>query len=224
MEDESRIIQVVDKSVESVCEEFRFHSTRFYTENDIVCRLYSLLRDALPDAIMNDVDSNSQSLIHMEYPTPFKCDMEGNRFVVADPDSRFRRGHYDLAVLNPKFVRTHSYTEAYGQKFSQCRETIIPWSEANGPFILYGLEFMLRRKPENKQRDRWNAWDNRMAEFWQDCEKLRISRELGFIRKTKGLFFIRERSEGLERRIASKVPTNGVICWGEQLQDGKDSR
>jgi hypothetical protein len=216
VDDESRIIRVVDMSVESICEEFRLHSTRFYTENDIVCRLYSLLHDSLPHAILNDVDSRSQSLIHTEYPTPFKCDMDGTRFDVADPDSRFHRGHYDLVVLSPKFVTTHSYTVTYGQKFSQCMKTIIPWSEANGPFILYGLEFMLRRKPENKQRDRWNAWDNRMAEFRQDCDKLSFSREQGFIRKAKGLFFIRERSEGLERQIANKVPKDGIICWGSE--------
>jgi len=152
----------------------------------------------------------------MEYPTPFRCDMGRNRFVVADPDPRFRRGHYDLVVPNPKFIRTHSYTYTYDQDFSRCMETILPWSAANGPFILYGLEFMLRRKSENKQRDRWNSWDSRMAKFRQDCEKLRVSKERGFIQETRGVFFIRERSEGLERRIASRVPDGGIICWGSE--------
>ena len=138
MGNESDIIDVVNKNIESICQEFRHHSTRFYTENDIACRLYSMLYDSLPEAVLNDVDSRSQSLIHMEYPTPFKCDMNKNTFVVADQDSRFHRGHYDLVVLSPKFVWSHSYTEAYGQSFKRCGETIIPWSAANGPFILYG--------------------------------------------------------------------------------------
>jgi hypothetical protein len=216
MDDESRIIPAVETSVESICEEFRRHSTRFYTENDIVCRFYSMLLDALPNAIVSDADSRSQSIIHMEYPTPFKCSMRGSIFAVKDADSRYRRGHYDIVVLNPEFVRSHSYVDTYGQKFKQCKKTIIPWSAVNGPFILYGLEFMLRRRPENKQRDRWNSWDNRMAKFRQDCDKLRFSKELGFIQKVKGVFFIRERSEGLERRIASKVPEDGIVCWGSE--------
>lgn len=226
MGNESEILDVVDKSIGSVCQEYRSSPTRFYTENDIVCRLYSMILDGLPESVLNDADSRSQSLIHMEYPTPFKCDMSENNFVVADPESRFHRGHYDLVVLDSKFVKSHTYLEAYGQSFSRCRETIIPWSAANGPFILYGLELMLVRRPlsEIKLTDEWNTWDNEMAKFWQDCEKLRVSKEMGFVREAKGIFFIRERSDKLERYITSKVPTNGVICWGDQLQDRKDLR
>jgi len=218
MENGSTALEAVDRSIESVCQEFRSNSTQFFTENDIACRLYSAILGRLPESTVNDLDLKSQSLIHMEYPTPFKCDMKGDNFVVADPDSRFHRGHYDLVVLDPRFVKSHSYVVTYGQSFRRCRETIIPWSAANGPFIAYGIELMLRRRPlaEHKVLDRWNTWDNRMAKFWQDCEKLRAGKEKGFIRKTKGILFIRERSDALEEYISSKVPKNGMICWGDQ--------
>ena len=80
---------------------------------------------------------------------------------------------------------------------ARAKRGLICW-QIGSPCV--GLELMLRRRPlaENKLEDNWNTWNNLMAKFWQDCEKLRVSEEEGFIREAKGISFIRAWSDELD--------------------------
>lgn len=59
------------------------------------------------------------------YPTPFRCDMNKYDFrVVSDRDRTprgrlYRRGHYDLVVLNPDFVRSYDLVTVSGKNYEK---------------------------------------------------------------------------------------------------------
>lgn len=72
-------IEAVDKSIEELYNKFQSYPTLLFTENDIVCYFYSILWRKLPTFYDKDKDGHKHSLIHMEYPTPFRCDMRGNK-------------------------------------------------------------------------------------------------------------------------------------------------
>jgi hypothetical protein len=71
----------------------------------------------------NSNDDFRVSLVHHEYPTPFRCDMSGKDFKIVDDCVRtgngglFRRGHYDLVVLNPAFVEKYDAVVVAGKNY-----------------------------------------------------------------------------------------------------------
>jgi len=88
-------------------EMFHTYPDYFFTEHDI----HSLLCDIANEELqlhgvtpIETSDGHQVSLVHHEYPTPFRCDMEGYNFEKKD-NPPYKRGHYDLVILNPEFVR-----------------------------------------------------------------------------------------------------------------------
>ena len=109
------IIEAVDKSIDMVCSEFRSHPTLFFTENDIVCHFYTILRKELPMSKAIDKDGHEHFLVHREYPTPFRCDMSDGKFAIRGDDEltakggKYQRGNYDIVVLDSDFIGRHPY-------------------------------------------------------------------------------------------------------------------
>ncbi len=212
--DES-IIDSTDRCIDDLCAEYKAEPTLFYTENDLTCRLYWMLMNSGCDLQAVDKSGKKHLLIHTEYPTPFRCEMKDNTFRVAHDDSEDRRGHYDLVVLNPALIRSHCYSDVYGQSFEHSKRTIMVWSKTEGPLMLYGVEIMLRRKPlSGSKKFAARSWTTRMAKFQQDCDKLLASQKDGLMKKTQGIYFIREHNSALENFILERNPSNGRICWG----------
>lgn len=65
--------------------------------------------------------------MHHEYPTPFRCDMQNYKFRRAGEEERapkgglYKRGHYDLVILNPDFVRNNEFQVACGKDYQEFR-------------------------------------------------------------------------------------------------------
>lgn len=141
--------------------------------------------------------------------------MKDGRFELAKTGGR---GHYDLIVLNPDFIEQHSYPVIYGQSWKNCRKNIIPWCEKNGPFILYGIEIMFRRRPLGKSKNlkKWNTWDRKIRGMIQDYEKLKESQKMGFIRNIRAIFFVKEHTDEIRTHILEKMPKDNSlrICFG----------
>lgn len=115
------IIDAVDKTIKELCDAFQSRPTLFYTENDIVCYAYSLLRKNIPTLVSHDKDGRDHLLVHGEYPTPFRCDMGGSKFEIKKDNKttprggKYQRGHYDIVVLSPDFIGQHAFNEIKGQ-------------------------------------------------------------------------------------------------------------
>lgn len=101
---------IKDQIVSRIGEMFHDYPYYFFTERDI----HSLLCDIANEELTLDgatetetTDGYLVNLVHHEYPTPFRCDMKGYNFVKKDRPP-YKRGHYDLVILNPAFVRRNS--------------------------------------------------------------------------------------------------------------------
>lgn len=162
------IIDLVDEALVLLEKEFLRHPTYFYTEHDLASRAYGLIHERLRTYVVRGTDKKIHTLVHHEYPTPFKCSMKGHTFSIQDEDSEFRRGHYDIVVFNPDFLRKCSHVAARGQDFKVFKEE---WkSVAVEPAILVGIELMYNR--QTRHSDNW--W----KEVKQDYKKLQRSKRV----------------------------------------------
>jgi hypothetical protein len=195
------IIGAVDQSIEELCKEFRTRPTLFYTEHDMVSFFYTILQRTLSMATARDRDAREHLLVHIGYPTPFRCDMEGDRFAIKGDDERtpqgglYRRGRYAIVVLNPGFIKEHSYELIKAQDYALYKKLVLPKLDKDNPAILYGLEFVLRRDPfpllQAKGGGR-EVIDAFVAQVNQEAEKLVASQAMpGFMDRIKVLTFVK---------------------------------
>jgi hypothetical protein len=107
---------------------FRDTPRRFFTEQDLKAHLFQLVETALSRRGMlffETTDKQKVSLLHLEYPTPFRCNMSDHDFVkVQETDKTsngglYRRGHFDLVVLNPQFVKESDLVTVSGKNYRQ---------------------------------------------------------------------------------------------------------
>lgn len=218
-----RIIEAVDKCIDMVCSEFCSHPTRFFTENDIVCRFYAILQEELPMPKAIDKDGHEHFLVHREYPTSFRCDMSDGRFEVKDDDARterggkYQRGHYDIVVLDPDFVGRHAYEVVRAQNYQLWKQEVVPEVGSYSPPILYGLEFMYRRGPlrYSRGRDRERGIEVFKSRVVQDAEKLLASRQKGFMDQIRMLTFVKGSSKEIRCVLRDKLSQRDevVLCF-----------
>jgi len=219
----SSITDAVERSVRELCKVFEHDPTLFYTENDIVCYFYHLLRESLPSQEAADKDGRKHSLIHREYPTPFRCDMANNRFEIKGDDERtprggkYQRGHFDIVLLNPDFIRQFPFAVIKAQNYELFKEAVVEGKDAAKPIALYGLEFMYSRDPlvlgigDGQQIDRF------VDKALQDANKLKASVGYhGFMGQAKTLVFCkgsdRRAIDLIVQRLGNRPDT--LTCFG----------
>lgn len=102
------INNAVWKAINKTINKFREHPYYFFTESDIhsyfYCALYSTKHE------VRTVDKKKIYCIHREYPTNFryrKKDLLNNEILKPYDlnDTSGSRGHYDMAVLDPDFIK-----------------------------------------------------------------------------------------------------------------------
>lgn len=101
---------IKDCIVKRLGEMFQDYPDYFFTEQDIHSLLCDIANEELQLHGITPTETNDGhevSLVHHEYPTPFRCDMNDYRFEKKDKPP-YGRGHYDLVILNPTFVRKNS--------------------------------------------------------------------------------------------------------------------
>jgi hypothetical protein len=218
--DHHTIIGIVNKTIDSLIESFKAESTRFYTENDLVCFYYSLLQQRLKDLkaeTQKDSDGYVHHLIHSEYPTPFRCDMQNKRCVIkTDTDltpngKKFKRGHYDIVVMNPFFISQYPYHTIKAQDYNLFNTLIKSKLSEINPVILYGIEFMFKRDPLKWSRgsDKKKAVKQYVAEVLQDADKLLHGKNKpGFMAEVKMLVFVKGTNEEIQNYIMHTLEQN----------------
>jgi hypothetical protein len=169
------IIDNVNDSIEEVCSEYHSHPSYFFTENDLVCRFYQAFSERMGDISVEDATGNKHTIFHTEYPTPFRCDMHELTFkkkcdyerVPSNPKNKFKRGHYDVVILNPMLVKQFSLEEIRAQDYELFKKNVLPKICQDNPLIVYGLEFHLKRGKMTKV-----GAESFIKEIWQDHNKL----------------------------------------------------
>ena len=180
----SSIIERVELTINEVIAAFRKNPTLFYTENDIVLYFYSQLQKNANYPKEKDKTGKEHFLVHTEYSTPFRCDMHGHECDIKKDNEptpkggKYKRGHYDLVVINPEFINNYSYEEIKGQSYERAREAYKQYCAKNKDqyVILYGLEFMYSRD-EIKTDQGIKTFADKVL---QDARKLEQSQKIDY--------------------------------------------
>ncbi|KPL02982.1 MAG: hypothetical protein AMJ90_04350 [candidate division Zixibacteria bacterium SM23_73_2] len=208
------IIDAVDNSIKILHDEFKSQPSLFFTEDDLVCYLYQTLQQKLPIVRTPDKDDHQHFLIHKEYPTPFRCDMAGTKFEIKNDEERtekggkYKRGYYDLIVLNPDFIRQYTYDEIKAQDYESYKEKVLSKIELDTPVILYGLEFMFSRDPLKFSRGTKEdkGINQFVAKVNQDANKLKESKNYkGFMKNIKMIVFVKDSKKEICDSINKKL-------------------
>ncbi len=218
-EQREEIYKEVDKSIEVLRDEFQRHPTLFFTENDLVCYFYSILQKKVP--FCNDKDDHKHTLIHMEYPTPFRCDMSNNKFELKDDDVRtengrkYKRGHYDIVILNPDFIKQYSYEVIKAQNYDLYKVQVLSKIDSYSPIILYGIEFMFIRDPlkYSREKDKEKGIKEFVAKVKQDANKLLVSKNKGFMDRAKMLTFVKGSSKEICSLLKKELSDRNKIIF-----------
>lgn len=93
--------------MQDLLRDFREYPQKYFTEEDVRWRLMGRLSQLLCERGMErvSIQDRQTSILHGEYPTPFRCKMAKATFAVAPPGSCAVRGHFDIIVLNPDSIR-----------------------------------------------------------------------------------------------------------------------
>jgi len=93
----------VNSGIEKIISDFQSHSQNYFTEEDIRWRLLRECENALAVDGSNQIPflNGVTSVIHTEYPTPFRCLMNDRQFKLLDiQNTKGQRGHFDIVVFN----------------------------------------------------------------------------------------------------------------------------
>ena len=129
MKSENQWNDLKNKIVNELQDVFRKHPQHYFSEHDIHSVLYHLTREQLKqygETSQTTLDGFETTLAHHEYPTPFRCDMHGYSFRRTGEEERtpkgglYRRGHYDLVILNPDFVKNNTLDIVCGKTTKNC--------------------------------------------------------------------------------------------------------
>lgn len=168
----------IEKCIKSLGEKFLKWPYNFFTESDAHSFLYyyifrsgyKLLKQPYPTK-----DSSIKTvLIHREYPTSFRYSKKNMRL-----DEKGGRGHYDLVVLNPDFVASHSIGEVIAKVFKKC-------CKDENDHLLAAIEFKLIVNPLSKGLE---------SEIEKDFQKLTWSINNRQARSAYMIIFNRVRQE-----------------------------
>jgi len=195
-----RIIGIVEDCIQHLIEDFRKHPERYNTENDVVCNFYLQMRTEFSKDDSPTIRSIGPSLIHTEFPTPFRCKMGDGNFTHANDDERtesgkkYKRGHFDIVILNPSSVARFENRLLRSQDYESYKENVAPHLDRNDPLILYGIEFGYEREPLTG-----NGAKMCNKKAIQDHDKLDEAMKIpGFMEKRKTVVFAQPR--GAEER------------------------
>lgn len=161
---------IVREAIQHLNSSFKENPFVFFREAELHSQLYNLLAGNLLFHCKRE--GLLCSLVHQGYPTPVKCDMGNYGFEVKNDSSRFRRGHYDMVVLNPWWVvRGTPLNALMGNNFPSFRKEIRDKAQKEyPPLCLIGIEIHLVRS------ERFNKTDYKLIR--QDYRKLLFSGRL----------------------------------------------
>ena len=124
----------LETALHRLVESFWDEPYRFFTEADAVAALQSWVtrRPELAQT-QRTADEFETSLLHREYPTFFRFDKDNPTQRLGPPA---RRGHYDLVLIDPAYVRNHEAETVLNRDIED-------HSDLSSPPLLAAVEFKL---------------------------------------------------------------------------------
>lgn len=195
---------------------FRAKADRFFTEADLTAFLAARLHERL-----RSPREQLSPLVHLEYPTPFRCSMKPE-FEWRSPDTKARRGHHDLVVLDPAFEAGHELAFLHGQSFEVLQRSLESLDPAGAPPLRVVVELMYLRtdftaRGPGKKGERTAAAIVR--DIRQDLEKARETANrrnlpIRFARRAEMLVFGRGQNPAAQEAVSSMFGVDEVrFVW-----------
>jgi hypothetical protein len=196
---------------------------RFFTEHDLHSHLYHLVEEKLAargELFTVTADGEKVSLVHHEYPTPFRCDMSKHGFRIVKEGERaksgglFRRGHYDLAVLNPDFAEHHDLVTVAGKNYKRFK---LAEGKINETPLLWACEILFGAHTEPDMPENWI--DLVAQDSLKIIETLRykVGRDISFLASGDVAVFLEiktnEKSKNLEEKIRKFSGKHQFKIW-----------
>jgi len=93
---------LINEAIGRLINDFRLNPQMYFTEEDVRWRLMKQLEVELTQQDRQGVQLQDgyTSVVHGEYPTPFRCSMANRSFRLVDIESKVQRGHFDVVLLN----------------------------------------------------------------------------------------------------------------------------
>ncbi|MFC1865152.1 hypothetical protein ACFLYB_00350 [Chloroflexota bacterium] len=141
------ISKAVNGGIESTITDFQAHPHYYFTEEDIRWRLLREIENHLAEDRSGQIPFSGgvTSVIHTEYPTPFRCSMGERQFKTLDiSNTKGQRGHFDIVALNPQATNQCDFETIRSQYYKAFCEKL----KTNAlplPFLDYVIELKLFR-------------------------------------------------------------------------------
>lgn len=169
----------IEKCIKSLIEKFLKWPYNFFTESDAHSYLYYYLfrfgSKELKRFYPTKGSKAKTVLPHREYPTSFRYHKKNMQL----DEQTGGRGHYDLVVLNPEFITSHTMDEVIAKNYKKCCK-----DEKN--HLLAAIEFKLIVSPLSK---------NLRVEIAKDFHKLSWAIESKQSKNAYMIIFNRARKE-----------------------------
>jgi hypothetical protein len=139
--------KAIDSAVDLVISDFQHCTAAYFSEEDVRWRLLAGIDYALSNfglKMEHSRDGRPISLVHGEYPTPFRCSMAGGSFELRRKESRAKRGHFDIAVLSPDAVAHCDFDVARSQDYRRLLDAL-ERRQLPLPFLACAVEVKLYR-------------------------------------------------------------------------------
>ena len=161
--------KIATAAIVELTEAFRQDPSAYNTASELQGKLATLLANR--PALSTVGTTVSDPLIIRDYSTPFRCQMGDLRFEVLEDSARAERGHYDVVILNPWWVRRVSLEAANNSDFAVFRREIRDAAHPEDPpLCVVGMEIHLVRSKRARLAD--------YSRIRQDYRKLLLSGKL----------------------------------------------
>jgi len=143
MSERTLLLAELEATLQRLVERFLEAPYEFFTEADAVAAVQGILPSQSELGVEHTTaDGFKTRLLHREYPTFF-------RFKKSDPRKRLgppaRRGHYDLVLLDPAWLRQHNSETAINRDINLRGDLSVPPLIAAVEFKLYAHGWLERR-------------------------------------------------------------------------------
>lgn len=199
------------KALTTLADVFRATPRRFLTEHDLHSYLFKIVEAELNDReqlFSETLDKQKVSLVHHEYPTPFRCDMSNHGFSrveEADKTAKgglFRRGHYDLVILNPEFIRAHDLITVAGKNY---KHFCINKDKIRATPLLWACEVIFGSHYGDKLPKKWEDYAIQDANKLLGTMRFKVGNNLLFSADSSIIVFLGSKPNEQTREIEKKL-------------------
>ncbi len=154
----------IDTVLLAIVDEFLLKPYKYFTEADVVTDCHNRLLNVYNQPAISS-DNIEVDLVHREYPTFFRFD-DKNPTERLEKETGAKRGHYDVAVINPLFIQSHEITTIANRDI----KTEVLRNKAISPLRAV-IEFKLFDRSISKGRYKGILWEIDKLILSEESEK-----------------------------------------------------